>query len=354
MAPESKRCKSKVSRFPNEHYTVAWICALERELTTARLAFDEIHGIPQRIDRSDTNNYTLGTVAGHTVVAACLPAGSIGNNPAAALVGNIRASFPSLRFGILAGIGGGIPSTANDIRLGDVVVSQPTQDHGGVIQVDNGKVYPNGFQKTGTLDRPPSILLNAVNSIKSRKDIDGSQIPAIYDEMFEKLNPDARGKYARPKKDHLYKARYTHPENEPTCDNCDSSCLVNRKPRSGVQVHYGVIASGNAVIKDAKIRDRFHKAYGALCVEMEAAGLMNTFPCLVVRGICDYADSHKNKEWQFYAAMVASAYSKELLSVITPLEVSTVTPSKQKTMDETEEGMLLTNCYLVPCILMLA
>jgi nucleoside phosphorylase len=49
---------------------------------------------------------------------------------------------------------------------------------------------------------------------------------------------------------------------------------------------------------------------------MEAAGLMNTFPCLVIRGICDYSDSHKNKEWQGYAAMVAAAYAKDLLQRI--------------------------------------
>ena len=50
-----------------------------------------------------------------------------------------------------------------------------------------------------------------------------------------------------------------------------------------------------------------------LCVEMEAAGLMNNFPCVVIRGICDYADSHKNADWQEHAAAVAAAFAKELL-----------------------------------------
>jgi hypothetical protein len=49
---------------------------------------------------------------------------------------------------------------------------------------------------------------------------------------------------------------------------------------------------------------------------MEAAGLMDDFPCLMVRGICDYADSHKNKYWQPYAAATAAAYAKELLHII--------------------------------------
>jgi nucleoside phosphorylase len=54
---------------------------------------------------------------------------------------------------------------------------------------------------------------------------------------------------------------------------------------------------------------------------MEAAGLMNQFPCLVIRGICDYSDTHKNKGWQGYAAMVAAAYAKDLLHRIPPNKV---------------------------------
>ena len=59
---------------------------------------------------------------------------------------------------------------------------------------------------------------------------------------------------------------------------------------------------------------------------MEAAGLMDNFPCLVIRGICDYSDAHKNKKWQPYAAATAAAYAKELLGVIHPVQVDK-TPS---------------------------
>lgn len=74
-------------------------------------------------------------------------------------------------------------------------------------------------------------------------------------------------------------------------------------------------------MEDATLRDRLREDDGALCVEMEAAGLMNDFPCAVIRGICDYADSHKNDTWQSYAAMTAAAYAKELLAEISPVEV---------------------------------
>jgi nucleoside phosphorylase len=91
-----------------------------------------------------------------------------------------------------------------------------------------------------------------------------------------------------------------------------------------VVIYYGTIASGNQVIKDGVTRDRLSlELGGVLCYEMEAAGLMNHFPCLVIRGICDYADSHKNKGWQPYAAATAAACAKEVLSVIPAAEVAT-------------------------------
>ena len=97
-------------------------------------------------------------------------------------------------------------------------------------------------------------------------------------------------------------------------------------------IHYGLIASGNRVIKHGGTRDKLGQELGILCFEMEAAGLMDNFPCLVIRGICDYADSHKNKQWQGYAAATAAAYAKELLSVIHPNQVEE-TPSAVSVTD---------------------
>jgi nucleoside phosphorylase len=92
-------------------------------------------------------------------------------------------------------------------------------------------------------------------------------------------------------------------------------------------VHYGTIVSGNQVIKSAAERENLSaKLGGVYCFEMEAAGLMNSFPCLVIRGICDYADSHKNKRWQAYAAATAAACAKEVLSVIPIIEVASSSP----------------------------
>ena len=140
--------------------------------------------------------------------------------------------------------------------------------------------------------------------------------------------------------DILFESTYDHIEG-PTCDPCSRDKAVARAVRE-VAVYYGTIASGNQVIKDGATRDRISsKLGGILCFEMEAAGLMNSFPCLVVRGICDYADSHKNKRWQPYAAATAAVCAKEPLSVIPLAEVtetSTIRSSKNTTGASENKG----------------
>jgi nucleoside phosphorylase len=127
--------------------------------------------------------------------------------------------------------------------------------------------------------------------------------------------------------DMLFEADYDHPSNESTCAHCDNSRTIHRNPRRdrAPVVHYGLIASGNQVMKHARTRDKWGRKWGVLCFEMEAAGLMSNFPCLVIRGICDYADSHKKKRWQAYAALVAAAYMKELLNTIPAHQVAGTT-----------------------------
>ena len=102
--------------------------------------------------------------------------------------------------------------------------------------------------------------------------------------------------------------------------------LVSRPTRDETipEIHYGTIASGNQVMRHGKTRERLRRESDILCFEMEAAGLMNNFPCLVIRGICDYADSHKNKRWQEYAALTAAAYAKELLYVMPDDQVTRI------------------------------
>ncbi|KOS22375.1 Aminodeoxyfutalosine nucleosidase [Escovopsis weberi] len=72
-------------------------------------------------------------------------------------------------------------------------------------------------------------------------------------------------------------------------------------------IHFGSLASGDGVMKSGEDRDRIAQAEQIIAFEMEGAGVWEVLPCLVMKGICDYADSHKNKAWQNYAAATAAA-----------------------------------------------
>jgi nucleoside phosphorylase len=298
-------------------YTVGWVCALPVELAAAQEMLDKEHDTPT-YDAHDTNLYTCGRIGEHNVVIACLPEGQTGTNSAAAVAVQMKSTFPSTRFGLMVGIGGGVPSEEADVRLGDVVVSKPHKTHGGVVQYDSGKATASGFERTGALNTPPTVLLNAVANLRATQ-LRGKSSLLEYLSKLDSL-PDFSRAAAGP--DVLLAAEHKHAGKGATCVKCSIEHAVDREPRRHVVVHHGTIASGNKVIKDAVLRDKLSAELGGvLCFEMEAAGLMNSFPCLVIRGISDYADTHKNHKWQPYAAGTAAAYAKELLSAIPAAEV---------------------------------
>jgi nucleoside phosphorylase len=321
-----------------ESYAVAWIAALPIERAAAEAMLDEEHATPVGFTRhrTDTNVYTWGRVGEHNIVLASLPVGTCGTTSAATTASSLLASLPSIRVGLLVGIGGGIPRPDEDedpdIRLGDVVVSQPDGTTGGVCQYDLIKAKSGDRrEREGFLGRPPTVLLNALTSIQARHERQASKIPYFLQEMLEK-NPKMakRSKknpgYAYPgfEHDRLFKSECDHTPG-PDCRGCDKAKEVLRDSRDTTDpdIHYGIIASGNTLVKDGLSRDRILVDVGqdCLCFEMEAAGLMNHFPCLVIRGICDYADSHKNDRWQRYASVTAAAYAKELLAYVPAAEV---------------------------------
>ncbi|KAL3477052.1 nucleoside phosphorylase domain-containing protein [Aspergillus californicus] len=294
-----------------EDYAVGWICALPKEQTAARAMLDEVHPkLPK--PPNDTNTYTLGSIGGHNIVITCLPKGQVGNNSAANVAAQLVQTFPAIKFGLLVGIGGGVPPK---VRLGDIVISTPVDQYPGVVQWDFGKAEKDEFRRTGALNNPPSALLSALGELESIHEMEGSKVRYYLEEMGKKWP--------------RLESKYTTCENleDPLSDSSDRT----EDQDNDVHVHYGLIASGNQVIKDAKTRDEINHSLGGnvLCFEMEAAGLINNFPCLILRGICDYADSGKNKDWQEYAAAVAAAYAKEFLNFVQPSDVDNERPVKE-------------------------
>jgi nucleoside phosphorylase len=309
-----------------EEYQIGWICALPIEAAAAQEMLDESFGTLEEQDNTDTNIYTLGRMGKHYIVIACV-GGHYGTTSATIVANNMMRTFSkSLRIGLMVGIGGGIPSVANDIRLGDVVISYPTGTCGGVLQHDMGKIGADGkFTRTGSMNSPPRLLLAAVNKMRAAE-LTSDPCYLSYIEKVVRKNRRTRQNFGRPdpRYDRLFQSQYEHPFDAATCDGCLPEWEVERGDREehDPRPHYGIIASGNAVIKHGGVREWFWKETGALCFEMEAAGLMQDFPCIVIRGICDYADSHKNKQWQGYATLAAASYTKELLSYVPRGQVS--------------------------------
>ncbi|KAK8135509.1 hypothetical protein PG984_003449 [Apiospora sp. TS-2023a] len=364
--------------YTHDNYTVGWVCALPKEQTAAIAMLDERHdSLPK--PPNDSNAYTLGSIGRLNVVIACLPKGKIGTSSAAAVATQMVSTFTAIRFGLMVGIGGGV---STKVRLGDVVVGIPAGRHPGVVQWDMGKTEQGGkFTRTGALNNPPSILLTAIGQLESMEALEGSKIPEGLETLGQRY-PRLAAQYMRPGhlQDNLFKASYNHvtknnrttnfgvkdlirrlydsrlmgmlvvsamtedddkesDEDEDSCHGCDTTQTVKRKPQEAMMVHHGTIASGNQVIKDAGVRDQLSRDLGGiLCVEMEAAGLPDSFPCIVIRGICDYADSHKNKAWQEHAAAVAAAHAKALLGHVQPCEVARERTAQEQ-MNEIENGI---------------
>jgi nucleoside phosphorylase len=264
--------------------------------------------------KGDRNAYTLGSIGVHNVVIVGPPVGAQGKVAMANVAAYIEQSFPNVSVGLLVGIGGGAPKLPDhDVRLGDVVVGAP--EYGpAVVQYDLGKKTKDGFEVQRVLNKPPGQLLQVVNQVRSDYEMRDEGVKGSF---HEHLNRFA-------KKRAVFAKRYSRPETADRLFKADDPRVeeqrVPRDPPDESFVHYSTILSGDAVMKDALSRDSTIQGLEnisgfkyALCFEMEAAGLMDSFPCLVVRGICDYSDSHKNKEWQGYAAATAAAYAREIL-----------------------------------------
>lgn len=221
-------------------YTVGWISALPLELAAATAMLDEEHDTPTDFNRSpsDQNNYTFGRMGEHNLVIASLPAGVYGTISAATTAQHMLSSFPNIRIGLMVGIGAGIPRLDSDIRLGDVVVSQPDGTCGGVVQYDLGKAKADGsFERKGMLNMPPLVLLNALSSLQARHIKSVPKVPQYLDKMLEQYPLMKRRRPKTPSyiyqgndHDKLFEPMYRH-MGGPSCTACDLAREIPRDAR---------------------------------------------------------------------------------------------------------------------------
>ena len=216
-------------------------------------------------------------------------------------------------------------------------MTQPTRQRYGK------EVQGQAFEITGSLNSPPTVLLTALNQLDTTHERKGHHIAETVRTMVTK-DPRVREKYQYPgaERDRRYEPTYIRDDSSVPCEiSCNHAMppMISRRPRSPDPdkpvVHYGMIASADQLMKDALVRDQISRQHEVLCFEMEAAGLANDFPCVVIRGIWDYSDTHKNDEWQGYAAATAASYAKELLQVI---PTGKVTKSRRAVEAVTDTG----------------
>ncbi|EHK16224.1 uncharacterized protein TRIVIDRAFT_40000, partial [Trichoderma virens Gv29-8] len=328
-----------------EDFQIAIICSLPLEYDVVSLLFDQFwdeDGLYGRA-RGDVNTYTTGRMGKHDVVLVLLP--NMGTVAAAGAAASFRSSYPSLQLAFLVGICGGVPFDGeNELHLGDVVISK------SAVQYDLGSQYHKSFVIKDTVDdslgRPNKNIRSLVKSFETDHVRDQLQQKAclfLKDLQKAAAKKRRRHNYQYPgiTNDKLFIATYRHNHRgkQPcnVCDNqtdsfcdraarvscaelgCDESQLVSRMdlemrdPTGQPEIFVGRIASGNMVMKSGEHRDKIAKEQNVIALEMEGAGVWDEIPCIIVKGVCDYADSHRNDLWQRYAAATAASVMKAVL-----------------------------------------
>ena len=311
-------------------YYVGWLCALQVPERIAAIAMldkkyeYEACGLDPPVDTGRSGNiYTYGRMGRRNVVIACLDKGGTGNMNSAQMLGPLMEYFKNMNIFILVGIAGGIPgprgfidkkNTLKNIHLGDVVISSRRKSSPGVESWTEVEVKTKGNPNVAALDKAHHALQQAAGLLEAElASPNGHKILTPYWERLKNWESLRRPEL----EDVLYQADYEHADEDDTCSSCDETRRVVRPQRkSGALpvIHYGMVLSGN-LMKSGVRRDELAREHPtALCFEMEAAGLDNSH-CLTVRGISDYADSHKNKEWQGFAAASAAVVAKHIIEL---------------------------------------
>ena len=299
------------STLDSRHYTVAWLAPLEIEARAALAMLDERHEGRFAVGRGDDYLYYAGDMCGHNIIIATFPADSpYGTGSAGALAGQVKKSFPNLWFGLLVGVAAGLPNPdrSRDIRLGDVLVGVGERDSAGIVSYGLGREEEQGFELLNggyALAKTESILRAAIGKLRNAWPDDRRLFLPYYERVKNVRHRQGTFQDPGQDKDHLM----------------SEGAIVERQAREEAertQVWYGPIGSGDKLMKNAQERDRYRDKYGLIGLEMEAAGTMNTINVAVIRGVCDYGDKQKNKEWQPYAAAMAAAFAKAILTEIPP------------------------------------
>ncbi|KAM0449834.1 hypothetical protein ACHAO4_007134 [Trichoderma viride] len=324
-------CAENVLR--RNQYKLAWICDTPTQYLAARTFLDEEHSLPKSIPQYDGVVFSLGTIAGNKIVIAVSLYRENSTLTARFVLSDVLLYFPGIKVSLLVGLGGGMPSPRHDIRLGDVVVGTTQTGQNTVFEYDLDYTIQEGkFQDIYFMHHLPELLQKAVASLNPMY----GSTPYDYDlykgegETFRgtinrqvQLFSDFHKKYKRPSSltDKFFFASFNKYSNPRTEQLPDEDKGIEEPPR----VHYGLITSSDQHVQGCSTRDLLTRDSDVLCFDREAASIID-YPCLVIRGICQYLDSDSDpdktwKIWQDYAAITAATYANEILKALPPLDI---------------------------------
>ncbi|KAK4044797.1 nucleoside phosphorylase domain-containing protein [Parachaetomium inaequale] len=349
-----------------DDFEVAVICALPTEYNAVSLLFDEFwdhEGDKYGRASGDSNHYTTGRVGKYNVVLALLP--HMGTIDAASAAASMRSSYRALKLALLVGVCGGVPQGEHgEVLLGDVIISK------SVVQYDFGRQYPDQFVRKDTigdnLGRPNKNIRSLLAWFETDRGMETLERRTA--DFLQQLQANAakskragKDKYRYPgaARDQPFRADYRHKhyiaatclcrdclnDSHPVCDaaldsscddlGCDKNQLILVSGEIAVvqapALYIGAVASGDMVIKSAVHRDKIASKEKVIAFEMEGAGIWDEVPCIVVKGVCDYADSHKHKGWQNFAAATAASAAKAILERYVQTDKPTEAASNNQT-----------------------
>ncbi|KAL4768738.1 hypothetical protein BDW60DRAFT_219490 [Aspergillus nidulans var. acristatus] len=302
-------------------FRIAILCPLSRDADVVKPLFDHLYDIAYHAELgkvpNDPNLYTLGRIGVYDAVLVHMP--GAGKVVAASATAHIKLSYPNIELAFLIGVCQGVPSIADcqsergrtDIHLGDVIIGT------GVVQYDLGKHKPREFVRKNTfeanLGRSNQDIRSLLSKMKALKDelrCRQRKYLAAIQESVEVPCPGATS-------DILYSQDYKHKRKICQCASgqfTDESLVARRGEYAAFPlVHFGLLASGDRPMRSTKLRDKIARREGVLGFETEGAGIWDNLPCVLVKGVVNYADGHESKDWQCFAAANAAACMRALL-----------------------------------------
>ncbi|RZC32047.1 uncharacterized protein BDFB_002262, partial [Asbolus verrucosus] len=284
----------------------------------------------------ESNVYTLGNIGAHRIVCTKLP--SVGHTrEAMTAAGNtttrLLGTFQKVDYVFLVGVGGGVPHYTDynkHVRLGDVVVSHPVNNKDIYVYCESTRVSDKGYDFEVKHYRPNNFILQDIAShLKSSDSGDNGTVSPWVNYLRDGLNIlgsqiETDFKPPSSETDKLYMAigerdliEVTHPVPQDKTVKRQEGC-----PR----IHLSTIASGRMIVRDDRLRQQFASEVGALAFDCEFDAVIESVlgnckdSFIIIRGVSDYKDGTRRKEWQPYASLAAASVMK---SIICGLEAPT-------------------------------